>query len=61
MDTPPPDPAKLLSAWMDWERGEAAPGKTIADLKRGGLRTLLEELVMSTAEVDSAAGDGPPG
>jgi hypothetical protein len=43
MDLPIPDPAKLLGIWMEWERGEASPGKTLSDLKRASLRVLLEE------------------
>ena len=27
VDRPPPDPAKLLAQWMEWERGEATPGR----------------------------------
>ena len=42
MDRPPPDPEKLLAAWMQWERGEATPGRVIADLQKRGLRELLE-------------------
>jgi hypothetical protein len=41
---PAPDPAKLLAQWMEWERGDATPGRVIANLKTGGLRDLLEEL-----------------
>jgi hypothetical protein len=41
---PPPDAAKLLSQWMEWERGNTAPGELVKNLKRGGLRELLEEL-----------------
>jgi hypothetical protein len=44
MDRPPPDPAKLLGAWMEWERGENPPGRVMATLKTGGLRELLEQL-----------------
>jgi len=44
MDFPPPDPAKLLQAWMEWEHGEATPGRAMANLKTGGLRQLLESL-----------------
>ncbi|HEX3539557.1 MAG TPA: hypothetical protein VHT75_03860 [Acidimicrobiales bacterium] len=44
MDRPPPDPAKLLAQWMEWERGETPPGRVMANLKTGGLRELLEEL-----------------
>ena len=45
MDRPAPDPAKLLDAWMEWERGEALPGRVMSNLKTGGLRDLLEDLV----------------
>ncbi|MDQ6614403.1 MAG: hypothetical protein M3083_06575 [Actinomycetota bacterium] len=48
-DRPAPDPAKLLAQWMEWERGEATPGRVMANLKTGGLRILLEAL--------AAAGD----
>lgn len=44
MDRPPPDPAKLLDAWMEWERGETPPGRVISNLKTAGLRELLEQL-----------------
>jgi hypothetical protein len=44
METPPPDPAKLLEAWMEWERGDTTPGRVMANLKTGGLRDLLEAL-----------------
>jgi hypothetical protein len=43
METPPPSPAKLLAYWMEWERGETPPGKTMANLKIDGLRVLLEQ------------------
>jgi hypothetical protein len=49
MDRPPVDPAKLLASWMEWERGESSPGRIMADLKTGGLRTILEELVAEQA------------
>ena len=45
MDRPPPDPSKLLDEWMEWERGEATPGRVMANLKTAGLRDLLEVLV----------------
>lgn len=45
MDRPPPDPAKLLAHWMEWERGDSSPGQVMKDLKIGGLRDLLEHLV----------------
>jgi hypothetical protein len=41
---PPPDPAKLLSDWMEWERGENPPGRVMSNLKTHGLRELLERL-----------------
>lgn len=44
MDRPPADPVKLLAKWMEWERGEATPGRLLADLKNGGLRDVLEHL-----------------
>ena len=45
MQKPPPDPAKMLEAWMAWERGDNPPGRTVADLKIAGLREVLEQLV----------------
>lgn len=44
MDKPPPDPAKLLASWMEWEKGETTPGAVMKELKVGGLRDLLEGL-----------------
>jgi hypothetical protein len=44
MERPPADPAKLLEHWMAWERGEVPPGKTMSELKTGGLRDILEHL-----------------
>jgi hypothetical protein len=44
-DRPPPDPVKLLASWMEWEKGTATPGRVMANLKTGGLRELLEDLV----------------
>jgi hypothetical protein len=49
MDIPPPDPAKLLAAWMEWERGETPPGRVMSNLKTGGLRDLLEGLAAQAA------------
>lgn len=43
-DRPPVDPQKLLASWMEWERGDASPGQTLAALKKGGLRDVLETL-----------------
>lgn len=50
-DIPPPDPEKLLLTWMQWERGELTPGRVMADLKKGGLRDLLESTVQARAEL----------
>ncbi len=48
MEKPPPDPAKLLEAWMEWERGEATPGRVMSTLKTAGLRDVLEQLVAAS-------------
>lgn len=56
---PPVDPAKLLATWMEWERGDATPGRVIASLKTGGLRTLLEQLASATATVEPDPPDQP--
>jgi hypothetical protein len=42
---PPPEPDKLLSDWMEWERGDEPPGRVIANLKTHGIREVLEALV----------------
>ncbi len=47
METPRPDPVKLLATWDQWERGEVAPGKVMSELKTGGLPDLLRELAAS--------------
>jgi hypothetical protein len=44
MDRPLPEPAKLLEAWMEWERGDTPPGRVMSNLKTAGLRDLLEQL-----------------
>jgi hypothetical protein len=50
-EIPPPDPSKLLAAWMEWEWGGVAPGQVLANLKKGGLRELLESTVAAQHEV----------
>lgn len=50
MDVPPPDPAKLLALWSEWERGEVAPGKLLSNLKTAGLPDLLEALVAAVED-----------
>lgn len=49
-DIPPPEPEKLLATWMQWERAELPPGRVMADLKKGGLRELLESTVQAQIE-----------
>jgi hypothetical protein len=51
VDLPPPDPAKLLASWMEFERGTEAPGQVLANLKKGGLRELLEAAVAAAPEI----------
>jgi hypothetical protein len=57
MDRPLPDPAKLLHEWMEWERGEATPGRVMANLKTAGLRDLLEQLVANGGPQKSSEAD----
>lgn len=62
MDRPPPDPAKLLNAWMEWERGETPPGRVMSNLKTGGLRELLEGLAaQGPVAAGQATGSQSPG
>jgi hypothetical protein len=51
VEKPPIDPAQLLATWMEWERGETPPGQVLANLKKGQLKELLEEL---TSQLQSA-------
>jgi len=51
LDIPLPDPEKLLATWMQWERAEITPGRVMADLKKGGLRELLESTVQARQEI----------
>jgi hypothetical protein len=60
MDRPPPDPTKLLEAWMEWERGDTPPGRVMSNLKTGGLRDLLEDLAHNAAAA-SVEGAGSAG
>jgi len=46
-DRPAPDLNKLIVAWETWEKGEEAPGKTLANLKTAGLNEVLAELKAS--------------
>lgn len=44
VERPLANPRELLRIWMEWEKGEATPGKVMSDLKRLGLREYLEGL-----------------
>ena len=44
-EQPPPDLAKLLAAWEEWEKGALPPGKVLANLKTAGLPQVLQQLV----------------
>ena len=59
IDKPPPDPAKLLGYWMEWERGQTPPGRVISNLKLAGLRELLESILATQAAVVELGGDEP--
>jgi hypothetical protein len=59
IDKPPPDPAKLLAYWMEWERGQTPPGRVISNLKLAGLRELLEGVLATQDAVAELGGDEP--
>lgn len=44
------EPVKLLEYWMEWEQGKTPPGRVLANLKKGGMRDVLETLVKARAE-----------
>ncbi len=46
-EAPAPDLTKLIAAWEEWERGEQAPGKVLANMKTAGMATILQQLVAS--------------
>ena len=50
---PPADPKKLLSYWMEWEKGETPPGRVMSNLKTAGMRELLDELASVVAAAES--------
>ena len=54
-ERPAIDPVKLLTTWMEWERGETPPGQVMAALKTGGMRELLEELAAKLEAVEPDA------
>jgi hypothetical protein len=57
VDRPPPDPAKLLAFWMEWERGDTPPGRLISNLKIAGLRELLESILATQDAVVELGGE----
>jgi hypothetical protein len=54
-ERPPPDPAKLLAHWMEWEKGDFPPGELVKNLKRSGLREFLEEAAAAGSPADTAS------
>ena len=46
-ERPPPDLQKLITAWEQFEAGEEAPGRVLANLKTAGLPEVLQELAAS--------------
>jgi hypothetical protein len=56
METPPPDPQKLLAYWQEWERGDTPPGRVMSNLKTAGLQQLLEVAVEAQAEASTSSG-----
>lgn len=43
-EQPPPDLGKIIAAWEEFERGEEAPGRVLANMKTAGLDAVLAEL-----------------
>jgi hypothetical protein len=46
---------------MQWERGETTPGRVLSDLKKAGMRELLESTVSAHHEMDLGSGAEPDG
>lgn len=46
-EQPAPDLSKILAAWEEFENGEEAPGRVLANMKTAGLDTVLAELIES--------------
>lgn len=55
-ERPMPDLQKLVAAWEQWESGEEAPGRVLANLKTAGLAEVLQELVATGWTPSSTAG-----
>lgn len=60
-ERPPPEPAKLLAYWMEWERGDTPPGRAMSNLKTAGLRDLLEQLAAAVPGAGGVVGVAPGG
>lgn len=46
-DQPAPDLTKIIAAWEEFEKGEEAPGRVLANMKTAGLDAILAELAES--------------
>lgn len=46
-EQPAPDLTKILAAWQEFEKGEEAPGRVLANMKTAGLDAMLAELTAS--------------
>lgn len=46
-EQPAPDLTKILAAWEEFEKGEEAPGRVLANMKTAGLDAVLAELTAS--------------
>ena len=44
---PAPDLGKIIAAWDEFEKGEAAPGRVLANMKTAGLDSVLAQLAAS--------------
>jgi len=53
-ERPPTDPETLLASWLRWEKGDLTPGKVMSELKRGGLRDLLESTIEARRDIAGA-------
>ena len=43
-EQPAPDLAKIIAALEEWEKGDETPGRTLANMKTGGLPQVLAQL-----------------
>lgn len=46
-EQPSPDLGKIIAAWDEFEKGEEAPGRVLANMKTAGLAIVLAELAES--------------